>query len=410
MVNINKSWEKRLRDLVYSYRNCSENYFEPEVFRINLNSFLQTARTVTFIIQKHKNEIIDFENWYNNNVLELIKFDNIMEWAKNSRNKIEKQGDLEIYSLAKASLVFSYFENEDIEINGCHNLIDIGVKRLIRFARVKLPTAVSTSSVIKVERRWVSKDLPNYELLYVLSVIYSRLYDICKKLTEYLGYAFDMNIPEPSTLSNFGMEGRYIKYIKMSDMGEYNIFHHMIKYDGTKIPKIIEDNLVDFKEQLNTNCSLMDLVNYHAGIAEIIFEHSGFHISIVFLFDNNNQVLTMEAFEPKDQVEKFIFWRMMADKVYLLKAKSLIFVCEAWERQRVTNDYTPISKFPIIGEKLMITGINSKDFYSVSWDIYTDKKENKKSLINKTKFNTSDGNNYIIPVVRAMNKIEANNL
>ena len=53
-----KPWERRLKDLSHLLKCCIDTYFDPELFRLNLNQFLQTARTVTFIIQKNKNQII----------------------------------------------------------------------------------------------------------------------------------------------------------------------------------------------------------------------------------------------------------------------------------------------------------------------------------------------------------------
>jgi len=40
-----KAWERRLKDLSHILVNCEKTYFEPELFRMNLNQFLQTART-----------------------------------------------------------------------------------------------------------------------------------------------------------------------------------------------------------------------------------------------------------------------------------------------------------------------------------------------------------------------------
>lgn len=59
-----KPWEKRLSDLSHILQSCAHTYFEPDLFRRNTNQFLQTARTVTFIIQKNKATIRDFDRWY----------------------------------------------------------------------------------------------------------------------------------------------------------------------------------------------------------------------------------------------------------------------------------------------------------------------------------------------------------
>lgn len=101
-------WERRLKDLAQLLKNCETTYFDPELYRMNTNQFLQTARTVTFIIQKNKATIPCYETWYAENVIKPWANDPLMTWAKNSRNQIEKEGDLDLYSSLGVSLIYSY--------------------------------------------------------------------------------------------------------------------------------------------------------------------------------------------------------------------------------------------------------------------------------------------------------------
>jgi len=55
-------WERRLGDLAHILESCGSSYFDPDRFRRNTNQFLQTSRTITFIIQKNKSEIPDLDN------------------------------------------------------------------------------------------------------------------------------------------------------------------------------------------------------------------------------------------------------------------------------------------------------------------------------------------------------------
>ena len=68
-----------------------------------------------------------------------------MAWAKNSRNTIEKQGDLEMYSEAKATLISSYIEENDIEFITNESMLNIGIKKLVRLAQKKLPSYLTES-------------------------------------------------------------------------------------------------------------------------------------------------------------------------------------------------------------------------------------------------------------------------
>ncbi|QFG78925.1 hypothetical protein F6A13_09980 [Acidithiobacillus sp. 'AMD consortium'] len=127
---------------------------EPDIFRMNINQFLQTSRTVTFIIQKNKASIPDFETWYGGAIQDWAT-NPIMVWAKDSRNKIEKEGDLELNSTLNLCLIFSYIVEQDVKIiTGRSELLKAGTKKLIRFARKNMPSHVIESSAIKIERRW----------------------------------------------------------------------------------------------------------------------------------------------------------------------------------------------------------------------------------------------------------------
>src|SRR5258708_3398605 len=130
-----RPWERRLKDLAQLLRNCEATYFDPDLFRMNTNHFLQTARTVTFIIQKNKDTIAGFQVWYNANVVAAWAADVLMTWAKDSRNKIEKEGDLDLHSSLAVTLLVSYREETDVSLTCTRSeLVAANVQRLIRFA------------------------------------------------------------------------------------------------------------------------------------------------------------------------------------------------------------------------------------------------------------------------------------
>src|SRR5437868_939514 len=89
--------DRRLRDAFHYWRKMEQAYFEPYEFRVSLNSFIQEARNVTFILQKNKKNVPDFESFYGSWQAGLRQ-DPIMRWAVESRNRITKQGDLETES------------------------------------------------------------------------------------------------------------------------------------------------------------------------------------------------------------------------------------------------------------------------------------------------------------------------
>ena len=211
-------WERRLADLAHFLDACGKTYFEPNLFRLNTNQFLTIARTVTFLIQKDKSSIPEFDNWYNEEILKRWSGDAIMTWAKDSRNKIEKEGDLELHSHLSVRLIYSYREEEDIAIQ-CERkeLLGANIKRLINYAENKLPRGVADASVLKIERRWVANSLPTQELLKAFTYIYSRLRVAAVSLADHLGDALDESIPDATEFDDASTGNKHIEYVKFSD-------------------------------------------------------------------------------------------------------------------------------------------------------------------------------------------------
>jgi hypothetical protein len=100
---------RRLEDLHQQWHQAETEYFEPERFRVAVQSAIQTLRTVTFILQNHKRIIRDFDRWYSSWQTQL-KSDPLMRWMVDARNKIEKEGDLEANSFVRARIIASYLE------------------------------------------------------------------------------------------------------------------------------------------------------------------------------------------------------------------------------------------------------------------------------------------------------------
>ncbi|MEP9827853.1 hypothetical protein, partial [Staphylococcus aureus] len=88
--------------------------------------------------------------------------DKVMDWAKDSRNKIEKEGDLDLYSTLDMTLFWSYIVEQDAKIStGRIELLQAGTKRLVRLARKQLPSGVVDSAAVRIERKWVANTLPD---------------------------------------------------------------------------------------------------------------------------------------------------------------------------------------------------------------------------------------------------------
>lgn len=398
-----KPWERRLKDLSHLLKNCAETYFDPDLFRLNLNQFLQTSRTVTFIIQKNKSEILNFDKWYPEFVVEKWRHDPLMDWAKNSRNIIEKQGDLEMFSEARATLIFSYIEEQDIEINSHESLLGIGVKKLVRIAQKELPSAVSGDAVIKSERRWVANSLESHELLHALTLIYSRVFDCCKSLGNFIENPMGDDIIPPSSFDDLLNENRHVSYLKLKNLSNSNLSYKKVEFNTESIPEPIKSRLNKL-ESNSEGKSIGALVENFSKITEITFQEYGHHIQMLFFINEEYQIIDFLSTSFDDQSDKYIFWRVAADRAKIINAHGFIWISELWIRTPDLKLREPIHKMKIIGERLQIVGIDSKDNESsISWDIVRDDNTDKTSLrkIEDDATNSFKGY-YMRPILKAI--------
>lgn len=318
-------------DLAQLLKNCASSYFDPDLFRMNTNQFLQTARTVTFIIQKNKDRIPNFNNWYEANVISEWKDDELMQWAKDSRNLIEKEGDLELYSSLQLSLLFSYLEEQDVVIDcGRNELLNAGVKKLVRIARSKLPSGVSDAAIIKIERRWVTATLPAWELLHALGYVYVRIFNCCKILADHLSEPIEKQIPKASSIHESREHARKVGYVKLRGLDLHHIRSENIMIEpGFAPPENLHAVLVDMQKQTHRPVNLHETLQQYAQLAQTIFEHYGYHVPILFLFDREWHVVDVVSTQFNDQADKFIFWRSMNKRGRIHYSSGLDFLWPA---------------------------------------------------------------------------------
>ena len=173
--------ERRLRDAFHHWRQLETDYFDPDRFRIALNSFLQEARNVTFILQKNKANVAGFDTWYAP-WQEKMKTDPILRWAVESRNRITKQGDLETESQCLVKFTSDWTDEltHKFKVNPIASAPAIIAHVLRQVSRDEL----SEESLICIERRWIVSSLPSTEILQAASHILLLLSDLIRDAHE----------------------------------------------------------------------------------------------------------------------------------------------------------------------------------------------------------------------------------
>lgn len=161
---------KRLMDCHAHWHMTAKSYLDPEGFRLNLNSLIQSLRNVTWILQKQKKDLDNFDSWYPEWQASVAD-DSIMKWIVKARNRIVKEADLEIYSEAKFKLSLNW--NSGFEKTYSMPL-RYSTEEMVQSALSSNPLQFP-GMIFSLERRWVDKMLPEYELLDATRHAYAKI-------------------------------------------------------------------------------------------------------------------------------------------------------------------------------------------------------------------------------------------
>ncbi len=405
-------WERRLRDLAHLLSSCGTAYFDPDLFRRNANQFLQTARTVTFIVQKNKAEIPDFETWYKHHVLAPWSSDTVMTWAKDSRNVIEKEGDIEMHSTLRATIVFSHIASQDIALTTTKiDLLRANIAKLLKFAATNLPAPIADAAIVKIERRWVANSLPDHELIHAMTYVYGRMHAVCTALAHHLGARIDSSIPDPVSLDPSANDVGMARYLKIAKPGIARFETARTSFDRSRSPPEAITAITDDLKRLGQPSSLLDAVTLTAKMAEATFMHFGNHVPMLFLFDDEWRVVDFLSAKFTDQADKFIFWRHAAERASYLRARALVWISESWLRDLTDQEHLPIRDLPIKGELLHVIGADmTGETEVIEWEIRRPMPKKKPTLHLVEKLNSTSNEGAIFftrPVIEAMQAVRA---
>jgi hypothetical protein len=401
-------WERRLKDLAQSLVNCASTYFDPDAFRMNVNHFLQTSRTVTFIIQKNKTKIPNFVAWYEVNVLEKWRDDVVMGWARDSRNIIEKEGDLDLNSTLSVTLIFSYLKEDDSTISlSSDDLLNAGIKKLIRLARKGLPTEAANAASIKVERRWVTGSLREWELLHALTYVYGRILLCCEQLAEHLGADLDSEIPAGRDVEQLRNDARRVQFVKLRDETVRTMKTTGIENDTNfEPPEKYRDYFSTVRTRPERPANYKGTMGFFASMAEMTFKTFGSHIPMLYFFNEEWGIIDVMSTHFDDRAEKYLFWRVAAERAASVRARGFVWISEAWHRQPKRAYRGSVEEMPIVGERLIVVGMNQLgQIDEVVWHIRRNSPDDSPTLELMTDSDqpyTRESTYYFVPVTRAM--------
>lgn len=358
-----KSTEKRLLDCIDLFVELKKSYFEPEEFRLRLNTFIQTFRTVTWILQKNKALLNGFDDWYKDWQYKM-RADPIMKWSVNARNTIVKKGDLETNSKVRITIVESWLSNPiyEVEINPFTKTEDFA--KMV--AKTKPDSISLMVGLLRVERRWVDSTLPNKEILE--SIAYSFQF-VTNLLQHAHSRLLNSEVIDCPWQKMFG-SGSSLPFMLAQDWDrsiwlDLETGQQMTPSEFIIPTKEYEEAarerypMKNFRSRLKSAKTLKEEVEVTFQHAKEVLEIDGHHVPLVIIGypDKSKKIFGLDM---ADRAEKHLLYRKLAAFIEKTKADSIIFIGESWLTQAKG---VRITRYGIEGKEVMevlnITAANS---------------------------------------------------
>ena len=171
---------RRLLETHELWHQTAENYLNPDSFRTYLNATIQALRNVTFAVQSEKSSFEDFDAWYGPWQTRM-KASRVLKWARDARNRVVKQTDLDTVSTAVIRLL-TWNDTEltriSVDPRTSSEVLLNQVPIMTLVARASVPTVDVEGAVLEVERQWRLPGFHNRDVLDVLAAAYGVLSDL----------------------------------------------------------------------------------------------------------------------------------------------------------------------------------------------------------------------------------------
>jgi hypothetical protein len=325
--------DRRLEDVHQQWHEAERAYFEPESFRIAIQSAIQSLRSVTFILQSNKHRIPTFQHWYQE-WQDRLRSDPLMRWMVDARNRIEKQGDLETHSYIRAEIIASYLGGGPVvEVPA---QLFAGPQALISsIPSSQLGEHIRQTGTLRIQRRWVENTLPEHELLDAVAIGYGRIAELVRDAHREIG----ISLPQTATSAR---AGRLPCMIGHADSRTLNID----LADNERREFVSEDVPIDIKKAeedirrygLAPEQIFGGSVDYESTLESLfksarqMTEHDGHHISVFVIFKDGLPIKIVQN-EPETHGRKYLFMRKFADDVTKIDGDAVIMIAEAWVAQ-----------------------------------------------------------------------------
>lgn len=354
----------RLFQMRQLWGDAASTYFEPQQFRLALQSCIMTSRTVTFILQSNKSSFADFDTWYASYQARWNQ-DPIVRWARDSRNKIEKQGDLETHSQVRAEIIASYM-SEGPRTDWSNVSLSASPRAIYKTIPQKyfVPHIVEHGTLL-IERRWIANDLPDTEILEALGHVYGEFCTAIIDLLEAneLPILPGLTKSRPDAMGALAMNRALYLSMKDGSVRGHRFFRKPMerpsKKDEARVMKRYRKGGAGWGRLKNAK-TLRDIAEAYFDNARAVLKSDGCHQNMTFLFKDRFPIDMIRTDHP-DRASRYVLMRDLARLARIAGADAVIMLGEAWSAK---PEDLPPSGFAVEaeqrGEVLFLNAANSK--------------------------------------------------
>ncbi|MFF8408304.1 hypothetical protein [Streptomyces omiyaensis] len=282
------------------------------------------------MIQKQKDELAGYEDWYTKFVKEIAPKP-LMRWAVKSRNRIVKESDLELLSEAKIRWVVNWVAKQERKFTFPPRMSSRQMLGAI-FSDPGNPRV----GVVTISRRWVDKSLPDYELLHATREIFielSRLLHAGHAAAGVNSCAMDGREPacvapaisvHPLACMDINSGFRQ-EHVDLEDGFGIDEIEHVIMRDEREVEKANRRYglfSVEASGPIEAAPQLMES-------ACMVLRKDKCHMPMMWSY-RNGKIVDMISPNFADQNGKYLMFHRLADRVETLRADGIVLVIEAW--------------------------------------------------------------------------------
>ena len=362
--------EKRLADAASYWKRAHDSYFDPDEFRRNVQSSIQAFRSITWLLQKAKDSISDFESWYGAKQ-DAMREDKRLRWLVVARNQIEKQGDLDTKSKFIVEHVNSWLPAEK-------RVFDLPPstrpKDTAKIIAATFPDSKCTEgAVLKVSREWIDSELPEEEILSLLVHVYSRLQEVLLEAHQLLeeGVRDGCEFYAAKTKST-GRLPTEMTRLQFPAVCWYSLEHGILKECDHKTKPLTREEVQEsvterydrfngIDTRLSPASSFSEICDKFFAMGKHMLQKDGHHAMIALVFTENG--FHPWGLQPGDRAEKHIMIRELASNCKRLRATSCILIGEIWVAP-FSSKYGPYAaNYPNRKEALSLNGFHKDEGY-----------------------------------------------